>query len=209
MDDMKRKPRCSICKKAEGIYRAGEGFKRFCGAECGAILALQIKAKRDAAKVKEVNKEYKKSKAALMTVSDWTKKAQTLAFNPYIRLRDINEPCISCGRYDHEIDEKLTGGKWDAGHYLSRGASLELRFNPLNCHKQCKSCNAGSGKFSKKSRTVGEDYTINLILKIGQNQVDWLNGPHSSKKYTIENLKTIQKWFKRKTNVLIKELEKC
>ena len=45
-------------------------------------------------------------------MSHWTKKAQ-VAFNAYIRERDILEPCISCGKHDHEIKSSGVGGKWD------------------------------------------------------------------------------------------------
>jgi hypothetical protein len=49
------------------------------------------------------------------------------------------------------------------------------------------------------------NYRINLLHKLGPEMVEWLEGYHPPKRYTIENLKTIQKWFKRKTRRLENE----
>lgn len=144
---------------------------------------------------KEFNKETRRLKKEIQPLRVWIKEAQT-EFNKFIRLRDIEEPCISCGRHDHEIEDIFTGGKWDCGHFLSRGAFPELRFEELNAHKQCKSCNGGSGQFTQKNHTVTQDYEIRLIKKIGQEKVDWLKGPHKPKNYTIEDVKEIKAYYK-------------
>lgn len=58
-----------------------------------------------------------------------SKKAQTV-FNAWIRLRDADKGCISCGgSVDH------------AGHYLSAGHYGHLRFNEMNVNGQCLRCN--------------------------------------------------------------------
>ena len=108
-------------------------------------------------------------------------KAQTI-FNAFIRLRDAGNVCISCQKPPR---------KKNAGHYLSRGAHPELRFHPLNCHLQCEHCNS----FKSGNQSL---YRKNLIEKIGLDDVEWLEGPHEPKRYTIDNLKTIQKWYRRK-----------
>ena len=77
-------------------------------------------------------KEDRAKREKLKSRAQWLKEAQQ-AFNAWIRLRDADKPCISCGRH-HE-------GQWYAGHYLSTGARPELRFEPLNVHKQCSACN--------------------------------------------------------------------
>jgi len=43
-------------------------------------------------------------------------------FNKFIRTRDLDKPCISCGRYS----------RLEAGHYYSGGHHPALRFNELN-----------------------------------------------------------------------------
>ena len=105
------------------------------------------------------------------------------AFNKYIRFRDKDSVCISCGR-NHS-------GQYHAGHYRTRGAHPDLKFEEYNCHKQCAPCNNHlSGNIS--------NYRINLIKKIGIDNVDWLEGPHEPKKYTCEDLKEIEILYKSK-----------
>ena len=114
------------------------------------------------------------------------KKTQAI-FNAYIRLRDNDRNCISCGRR-HE-------GQYHAGHYRTVGANPELRFNERNCHKQCAPCNNHlSGNLV--------NYRINLIANYSVEFVAFLEGPHEPKRYSIRDLKVLQKWFKRKTKRL-------
>ena len=122
--------------------------------------------------------------------------------NRFIRERDKDEPCISCGRYDCEIEDKWTGGKWDAGHFVSRGADEGLRFNALNIHKQCKSCNGGSGKYTKKRHTVAHQYEENLIKRIGQDKVDWLKGPHPIQNLRKDDVIEICQYYKEQLKIL-------
>jgi len=128
-------------------------------------------------------------KLAVQPLSYFHKQAQS-AFNEYIRTRDASEPCISCGRF-HE-------GKYDAGHYRTRGASPATRYDETNCHKQCVPCNQHlSGNI--------ENYTPNLIKKIGQAAFDRLMGPHPVKKWTREQLQELAAHYRQKTRELIKQ----
>lgn len=121
--------------------------------------------------------------------SDWMKEAQD-AFNKWIRFRDLlaGHGCISCGTKE--------AGQYHAGHYRTTKAAPELRFHPLNVHLQCAQCN------NFDSGNIVE-YRINLVKRIGQESVDWIEGPHEPKKYTIEDLKNIKATY----NQLAKELE--
>lgn len=104
-------------------------------------------------------------------------------------LRDADKPCISCGRHHT--------GQYHAGHYMSRGARPELAYEPLNCHKQCSPCNTHlSGNLAL--------YRQSLVREIGLQQVEWLEGPHDPKHYTVDDLKAI----KAKYTALARELEK-
>jgi hypothetical protein len=165
---------------------------------------VKLRAKREKERLKITNREFKQRKEALLTVSDWTKRAQ-VEFNSYIRERDVKDVCISCGRNDLEVGFNGVGGKWDAGHFRSRGAAPELRFNELNCHKQCKSCNGGSGKYARKSATVADEYRHRLIAKIGLDEVEWLEGPHEPPRYRIDDLKLIRDEYRRKLRELKKK----
>jgi len=55
-------------------------------------------------------------------------------FQKWIRLRDINKACVSCGSTTSEI--------WDAGHYKKAEVYTGLIFNENNVHKQCRKCNS-------------------------------------------------------------------
>ena len=193
------KPRkCKVCGDE---YQPFNSIQKVCGPKCAIELVKQDNAKKLAKdqKIKEKLERHdlKRRRKALKRNSEYLSEAQTDC-NKYIRLRDINEPCPSCGKFDHEIPDIFVGGKWDAGHFKSRGAYPELRFNENNIHKQCKSCNGGSGKFSHKEKTVSEAYRINLIKKIGIDKVEWLEGPHEPQKWTIEDLEEIRQYYKDK-----------
>jgi hypothetical protein len=131
-------------------------------------------------------KAHREAKLKAKPRSKWMAEAQA-AFNKYVRLRDADCPCISCG---------ITYGKWNAGHYRSVGSNPSLRFEPLNNHKQCVQCNQ-----SKSGNAI--EYRIGLIARIGLESVEWLEGPHEPKKYTIEDLKAI----KAKYTALAKDMK--
>lgn len=85
---------------------------------------------------------------------------------------------------------------------MSKGARPELALEPLNIWLQCKSCNAGSSKYARKGYTVNTSFRLNLIDRIGLEQVEWLEGPHEPKHYDIDDLKAI----KAKYTALAREL---
>ena len=91
----------------------------------------------------------------------------------------------------------MTGSRWDAGHYRSVGACPELRFEPLNIHRQCVKCNRNlSGN--------AVEYRIRLVQRIGAEKVAWLEGLHAPCKYNVDEIKAI----KAKYRAMTKELKK-
>jgi hypothetical protein len=64
-----------------------------------------------------------------VTLPKLLKKAQ-IVFNKWVRMRDKDKGCISCGS---EVTE--------AGHYYSQGHHSNLRFNEMNTNGQCTRCN--------------------------------------------------------------------
>jgi hypothetical protein len=52
-------------------------------------------------------------------------------FNAYIRRRDAELPCISCGQYKH----------LQAGHYHAVKGYDSLRYDEDNVHGECAGCN--------------------------------------------------------------------
>ncbi len=148
----------------------------------------QQKVRKSLAQVER--REIKVRKEKMKSRADHLREAQA-AVNEFIRLRDAHLPCISCDSLpnDHDL---LTGSRWDAGHYRSVGACPELRFEPLNIHRQCVRCNRNlSGN--------AVEYRIRLVLRIGAEKVAWLEGPHPARKYTVEEIKAIKADFRAKT----------
>ena len=177
---MVKQKTCRMCKKK---FTQFQSLQVVCSPKCAATLA---KAKRE----KQERKEHTQAKKNLLTLSDHMKLTQGV-FNKWIRLRDAREPCISCGTQNPNI-------QYCAGHYFTRGAHPELRFDPLNVHKQCnKNCNL------EQSGNIAA-YRVSLIKKIGQEGMDYLEGPHEPKNYTIDDLKQIRAKYAK----LSRELEK-
>lgn len=137
--------RCRRCKSDfEPIYRNGIILSRLC------LPCLSAKAKQKVRK--DHFRQTKEMKQQLKTKSNWLNDLQKV-FNEYIRLRDRNKPCISCGK-------KLIG-KYDAGHYFTVGAYPNLRFYEDNVHGQCVECN------QHKHGNISE-YSLRLPNRIGQ-----------------------------------------
>lgn len=171
-----RQRKCKVCGKP---FTPFSSTAQVCRMVCAMALIEQMAAKRDRA-------ETKARKEALKTRSDWLKEAQ-VAFNAFIRARDANEPCISCGRF-HQ-------GAYDAGHYRSVGSMPALRFDEDNCHKQCVPCN------QHKAGNVVE-YRLRLRAKIGEERLARLEGPHEAKKYTVADAQEIKRLYKAKLKAL-------
>lgn len=193
MANNKIKVRSKKCKICGNSFETADSFRQWCSPECGVELAKQrtskAKAKAEKARDKLAREKIKKAKESLKSRSDWLNELQTWV-NKFIRLRDKDEPCISCGRF-HQ-------GQWHAGHYRSRGACPELRFNEDNIHKQCSVCNN-----HKSGNAI--DYRINLIKKIGVERVAFLErNDHPPLKMSVDEIKAQIKLYKAK----IKELKR-
>jgi hypothetical protein len=167
---------CKICKVK---FTPTRPLQSVCSLHCAYTHAKAVRVKTE-------RKETREAKVRLKSKSDWLKEAQTV-FNQFIRLRDKDLPCISCQRFHT--------GQYHAGHYLTTGAHPELRFDELNVHKQCSACN------NYLSGNIVE-YRINLINKIGIDAVNYLEGKHEPKRYTIEDIKTLKAIYKEKVKTL-------
>ncbi|EJD1130360.1 recombination protein NinG, partial [Escherichia coli] len=142
----------------------------WCNEICGTKIALERRSKErekaekaeKAAEKKRRREEQKQKdklkiqKLALKPRSYWIKQAQQ-AVHAFIRERDRDLPCISCGT--------LTSAQWDAGHYRTTAAAPQLRFDERNIHKQCVVCNQ-----HKSGNLV--PYRVELISRIGQEAVE-------------------------------------
>ena len=117
------------------------------------------------------------------TIPKLTAKAQKV-FNKYVRERDSENgyfTCISCGR-------TLPIEQMNAGHYIPQKNSSMLRFNEYNVNGECISDN-GFNEFHLIN------YRKNLINKIGQEMVDWLEA----------NQRTVKKWTRTELEEIIEK----
>lgn len=182
------KPRkCKVCKKP---FVPASSFVTWCSPECGYQLAQDKLRKQREDASKEERRKHRIARELMKTPKKLKSEAQT-AFNKFIRARDKNEPCISCGTTKQDI-------QYHAGHYRSVGAHPELRFNEDNCHKQCSRCN----NFLSGNLV---EYRAKLIKKIGLGKVESLEGPHEAKRYTPDELRAIKKEYNAKWRALEKQ----
>ena len=49
------------------------------------------------------------------------------------------------------------------------------------------------------------NYRISLVVRIGQDKVEWLEGPHEPQRYTIDDLKAIKAEYREKLKQLLGE----
>lgn len=170
--------RCKVCTAEFKQQRMGQ---KTC-----ADPVCRKEWKRQAGLRKQALADRRAQKEKLKTRQEHAKEAQA-AFNAWIRWRDRDIPCISCG-----TDR---AAQWDASHYRSVGAVPALRFDEANVHKACSVCN------QHKSGNIIE-YRLRLIHKIGPEELARLEGPHEPKKYTIDQLKELKAHYKAKLKEL-------
>lgn len=187
------KPRKRKCVTCKAEYMAQRPMQNVCTGLCGLKHVQKQKDKAAAAKAKRERREIKAAKEAIKPRSKHMAESQQ-AFNAWVRARDAGRPCISCDGIPND-DGLITGSRIDAGHYRSTGACPELRFEPLNCHAQCVKCNRNlSGN--------AVEYRIRLVKRVGADKVEWLEGNHPAKKYTIEDLQAIKAKYRAMTREL-------
>jgi hypothetical protein len=175
--------KCAMCGKQYTPRAGDQPFEVWCSIACGVELGRE---RAEKALLKRQAKELRERKVTLKPRSKWLQEAQQ-AVNAYVRERDYSQPCIACQRHHT--------GQYHAGHYRSVGAMPSLRFNTWNIHKSCSACNAQlSGNLI--------EYRINLIKKVGSCRVEWLEGPHETRKFDIVYLRRVKAIFTRRTRQL-------
>jgi hypothetical protein len=169
----KIKPRrCKVCNE---IFIPNRPLIPVCSPKCAIEYSNKLKANK-AKKEKSILKE------KLKTLSDLEAEAKK-SFQRYVRLRDKDLPCISCGNQNTN--------DWAGGHYFSAGMYSGLMFDERNCHKQC---NTHCNKYLSGNLL---EYRKGLIKRFGVEFVEKLESESDQKrnyKYTREEL--IGKKFK-------------
>ena len=170
------------CRKRFEVEREGQTC---CCADC-AIAYASTQTEKIERKNRKIAKDKKKAdnkakrefkENELQYILAKTQKA----CNEWVRLRDRNMPCISCG---------TTKAKWDAGHY-SNSTNSTLRFNTINLRKQCFRCNQ-----VLSANLI--NYKANLIKLIGAKRVDQLDHTRGIVKWDKDYLRRMEQVFKKK-----------
>lgn len=180
------RPKTCINEKCRASFVPARLGQKVCSPACG-LATKDVNADKARKALADVGrKELRAAKERVKPKGQYMREAQA-AFNAWVRERDAKLPCISCGRH-HQ-------GKYDAGHYRTVGSNPALRFEPLNCAKQCVPCN------QHKSGDI-VNYRIELVKRIGAELVEWLEGKHEPKRYTIDDLKEIKSKYTAMTREL-------
>lgn len=172
-----RAKKCKV-RTCRAEFVPDQPFVEWCSPDCGAALAMaKIEKQRQAvakADRKDTQQKLEKFKRKADHVADCQK-----AFNAWVRFRDRDRPCICCGR--RAGAGSLTGGAWDAGHYLSRGSHPHLRFDERNVFAQLKGCNRPGG-------TTAASFRAGVIARIGLAAVEALEADNEPRHYTVDQL---------------------
>jgi len=190
---IKPKPKqCPICG-TEYIPRSS--LQKVChNYKCAMEFNRQVderNAEREQRKQDKLQRDdLRQRRERLKGVSEWQKEAQT-AFNRYIRWRDFNKDCASCGGQLIGSSNYLTGSAVDASHYRSRGAASHLKFNVFNVHSACTRCN-------RQLSGNAVEFRIRLIDRIGIGRVERLEADNTPRKFDIPYLKRVKAIFTRR-----------
>lgn len=135
---------------------------------------------------KESQKEKKEFKEKNKTLPQLEAEAR-MWFQRWVRLRDKDLPCISCGSTKDK--------RYDGGHWWKAEIYSGLIFHVDNCHKQCsRPCN-------KDLAGDPANYRIGLVKRIGEERVKWLEENKDrlrNYKYTRQELIDIAEAYKQK-----------
>ena len=165
---MKEK-KCKVCLNK---FAPTQFAQVVCNYKCAIEHSKNLK------KIKE-QKEWKAEKSVLKdklkTLGQFEAEAKT-SFQKWVRMRDRDMPCISCGVKDTDL--------FDGGHYFKAELFSGLIFDERNCHKQCRKCN----RFLNGNEL---QYRSGLIKRYGIDFVTNLESISDSKrvyKYSREEL---------------------
>lgn len=154
----------------------------FTKTEAGKIIFEKRKIK---VKAKNWKEEKSKLKESVKTLSQYEAEAKK-SFQKWIRLRDENLPCISCGTF--------TADEWHGSHYFDANRYSGLIFDERNVNRACKQCNVFF-----HGNIAG--YRKGLILRYGFEFVEQLENESDSKrnyKYTKDELIKIKSKYDTK-----------
>lgn len=182
---------CAVCSQ---VFERRSTTQRVCSPRCAFRLVRADK--RQAAAARRADRVSTREKLeSLKPLAKLRAEAQT-AFNAFIRARDrkAGYGCICCGAM-LEWDSDKPGGAVDAGHFVSRGAAIELAFDESNVNAQRKSCNRPGG-------TTRDQFRAGMLLRYGAAVVAELEGPHELPRLKHDDLRAIRDTYRRRAREL-------
>ncbi len=166
------------CKQCSKEFKQQRPLQYLCGWKCASKYAKkQQKAKNK--RIDDMTKPYSRLMGEAKSV-----------FQKWVRLRDKDKPCISCG--------KLEAEQFDGGHYRKAEIYRGLIFHQWNVHKQCSYCN----RFLHGAEV---EYRNGLIKRIGLENVELLEleaKQTQQKKWSREELVEIRDEYKQKIKLM-------
>lgn len=157
--------------------------------DCAIKMAEKARIKKEERAAKAERAKTRAEKMEAKPPQYWLKRAEA-AVNAYVRFRDRELPCISCGTWDTV--------RWEAGHFIPVGRSSFLRYDLSNIARQCHRCNCMEG-----GRMT--DYEARVRFRIGDAEVDRLKAAPRMKIWEREELQAIEAEFKEKLKQAQKE----
>lgn len=178
--------KCKECKDPFTPF-SNNSLQKFCMVKDECIAASVKQLQEDI--LKESRKQTAVKKEEMKTKSDYEKELEKV-FNEFIRLRDKDQPCISCDAEPHTY--RIT-----AGHYFPQGSNKNIRFDEDNVHSQCWfNCN-------KNRHGNLSEYLPRLIAKIGEKRYNELAARRNEERhYSIPELKELKIVYKAKVKEL-------
>ena len=111
-------------------------------------------------------------------------------FSEYIRRRDADEygrvKCCTCPAVAHWAE-------MDCGHFVSRG-NMSTRYDEMNCHAQCKTCNqVNGGEWGTHMKYIADRYDYGV-------PGDLIRQGHQVKHWTRSELHEMIKLYRQKSS---------
>lgn len=172
------KIRSKVCRQCKARFTPDRPLQVVCGPACAMGKVKADRAKAQAARDRQFAAETRRLRESIKTPSQHRRDAQS-AFNRYIRARDIDRGCVSCG---------IRTGQAHAGHYRTRAAAPALSFHCLNVVRQCAQCNN-----SKSGNVLA--FRLGLIARFGIDTVEAIECAPATRKLGIDYLLRLKRIF--------------
>jgi len=206
MKALSGKPKKCAVRTCRAPFVPARPFVTWCSTDCAVVIARAKQDKQRKETDMAERRETRERREKLKSRGDYVQEA-TSAVQAYRRVYElsIGSGCISCGKTQEEVQAAQgwkTGGAWDGGHWLSKGARPELRLEENNIWLQCKGCNGGSAKYARKGESVKDGFEAGVIDRIGREAAEALKNDHRPRHYTICDLKAITADYRQKLREL-------